>query len=465
MSKSKTESLEELDSLFNVVDENKIAPTKSHGYTLTIFDPQDKFEWAKGIDPYKTTDDELHQLMTNALIPFVAPAKNGKARSVETNGAMVGCEISHTGRFHMHLFLFSECKLKLSSIKTLYPDMHVEPVRGSAQQCWDYLLKEEGGKHSEKTDTKLTEPIRWGNWFQSGKDLKSNPENKSSVRDEINDLLKSGHKPIDLIAMDNGYAMRQNAIRGQYAAMKCKSAPAVRDPLIVYHYGNSGSGKSYAAYDRKLVQNPDEDVCMLIASEHTFDDYVQQDYVVIEELRGENFRPKKNPFASDESMGEPDISLNVLLKALDRHSIYLPSRYNNVYWCPAEIHITSVFAPEDLYTFSGAESVNQLLRRLSYIVYHYMDNGQHKEFWMTPEEYMREECVGKSDNPFNQYSSRKVSKSKKVACLFDSSNRKNWPTTDIVPFSPADDAKGMLLADLGLAEDYAMFSTESECCA
>lgn len=155
-------TLEELDDLFNCTDSNKLSPVKSYGYALTIFDPQDKFSWADGVDPYNATDEELFDLMNKALSPFVAPTKNGRKRDPETNGAMVGCEVSHTGKFHMHVFLFSENRLKLNSIKKLYPNMHIEPVRGSAQDCWNYLLKKAvDGKHSKKADAKLTDLIRW----------------------------------------------------------------------------------------------------------------------------------------------------------------------------------------------------------------------------------------------------------------------------------------------------------------
>lgn len=457
-------TLEELDDLFNCTDSNKLSPVKSYGYTLTIFDPQDKFSWADGVDPYKATDEELLDLMNKALSPFTAPAKNHKKRDPETNGAMVGCEISHTGKFHMHVFLFSENKLKLNSVKKLYPNMHIEPVRGSAQDCWNYLLKAVDGKHSKKADTKLTDPIRWGSWFQSGSDLRSNTDARPDVNSEIDRLLDNGTKPYEIIAQGISYGARSMAIYATYSARKRQSAPRIRKPMIVYHYGGSGTGKSYAAYDRKLVQNPDEDICLLTASEHTFDDYHQESYVVIEEIRGENFKPNDNPFNSSNHRGTPDIPLNTLLKALDRHSIYLPSRYNNVYWCPNEIHLTSVYPPEDLYTFEGSETEKQLLRRINYIVYHYMKDGQHKEYWMTTEEYMRKERVGKSDNPFNQCYTREVSKSRRVASLFDRSNRRNWPTTDIVPFAPVlDDPNGMLLNKLGLSDDYAMFNAGSEC--
>lgn len=366
-------------------------PSQAYSYNLTLNNPQDHYEWAKGFNPDTATEEEFRALMQRALRPFTSSGK--RKRLQEDNGAMVGCEKGDT--FHMHIYLFSKNKLKFDQVKKQYDGAHIEKTRGTAEECWDYLVKDPDGKHSDKVGTKLAEPIRWGECFKTGAESRKK-ESQKDIWGEIDELIESGLKPNEITLKGIKYTARSETIKQRYQEKKQAEMPDNMDRENVYHFGATGSGKTYAAYDARLDTCPD--IIMLVASRNSFDDYVQQEHVVLEELRGDNNRI--NVRTSWDRMGReheeiihgsPDISYSLLLKLLDRNNLLLDTRYHNTYWCPKTIHITSPYAPEDLYNqFSNIKSAWELIRRFTKIVYHYVENGEYKEFALTPWQYMFE---------------------------------------------------------------------------
>ncbi len=92
-----------------------------------------------------------------------------------------------------------------------------------------------------------------------------------------------------------------------------------------------------------------------------------------------------------------NMKFQVLLNYLDRYPVQVHCRYANAYALWDEVHITSVFPPELAYRFMVEESmrntdkINQLLRRITAIIYHYKENKEYKSFELPMEQYQNYE--------------------------------------------------------------------------
>lgn len=81
-----------------------------------------------------------------------------------------------------------------------------------------------------------------------------------------------------------------------------------------------------------------------------------------------------------------NMSFQTFLNILDCYTVQIHCRYANSFMLWTEIHITSIFPPEEAYKFmveeenQNRDKIQQLLRRLSHIVYHYKEDGAYKSF-------------------------------------------------------------------------------------
>lgn len=87
------------------------------------------------------------------------------------------------------------------------------------------------------------------------------------------------------------------------------------------------------------------------------------------------------------------IRFQTLLNLLDSYRIQLHCRYANTYALWTEVHISSVFPPDEAYKFMveadarDRDPASQLLRRLDSIIFHYKSAGEFKVFTMPASEY------------------------------------------------------------------------------
>ena len=99
-----------------------------------------------------------------------------------------------------------------------------------------------------------------------------------------------------------------------------------------------------------------------------FDNYCCEKIVFVDEVK-----PATMPYS-------------FLLQILDKYRCEIHARYSNVFAVYDEIHISSVFPPELLYKNlsdlqdTTIDSLNQLLRRITTIVYHYKKNDKYCTF-------------------------------------------------------------------------------------
>ena len=67
----------------------------------------------------------------------------------------LAAEISSTGTYHIHIFLYSTSPIRFSTIKNRFPTAHIEPAKGSCLQNREYVRKDGKWEGTDKADTSV----------------------------------------------------------------------------------------------------------------------------------------------------------------------------------------------------------------------------------------------------------------------------------------------------------------------
>ena len=264
------------------------------------------------------------------------------------SGAWAYC-ISASGLHHIHIVVEDVKAMRFSYIKKTYCNgCHIEETKGSKKQAMDYIHKR--GVFTEKGET--IEYICYHG------DIQGRQGKRSSIED-IYKRLETGETPADILADSPKSYCHIDVIKKMYYDIRSRNTPIVRDMKVYWHTGRSGSGKSYERV--KLAQKYGEDNIFYLTSFNSgaFDSYNGQPVLWIEDFRGE-------------------FKLQELLRILDVYKAEVPARYANIKALWDEVHITSVLTPSQCYptaTRDNFDRIEQLLRRITSIVYHFKDNG------------------------------------------------------------------------------------------
>lgn len=283
----------------------------------------------------------------------------------------VNYEIGESGTPHLHMVLEDPSTTRFNYVRKLYDEkIHIEPTRGTKKDAEDYIHKR--GKFEEKHTTIVVEPVYYG-------EIKANSGSRSDLY-AIQEMIEMGMTPAEI--MDTNIVFRKNEtiIRKQFFRKKYKETKPKRDVKVYWHVGNSGTGKSYSYI--KLCEKYGEDNVYLYTDydKGGFDNYMGQPILVLDEFKGE-------------------FKFQELLNYLDGYRIDIHCRYSNAYALWTEVHITSVFPPETAYKFMVEESsrktdsIKQLIRRITEIIYHYKENGEYKTYAIKSSEYKEYETL------------------------------------------------------------------------
>lgn len=137
--------------------------------------------------------------------------------------------------------------------------------------------------------------------------------------------------------------------------------------------GPSGSGKSHTQLELIKKYGPDEVYLMTDYKGGGFDTYSGEKVLFMDEFRGQ-------------------LPFNELLMILDVYPNQIHARYANTYALWDEVHITSILTPEKLYEVMVENSrhfepLEQLLRRISSMVYHEIVDDQPLVYEMDIRDY------------------------------------------------------------------------------
>lgn len=280
--------------------------------------------------------------------------------------------ISEKGMPHIHMVLEGSGSMRFTAVKNAYPQAHLEPTKGNKKQVMAYINKEP--PFDEKGE-KVIASVSHGNI--EGKKLYA-LSNTDAVLYTIEQLIEEGKTPAQIMAEDIRLRKEENIIRKCYFAKRYRETPPHREVKVVWHLGDSGAGKSYA-YVKLCEKYGDDNVYFFSDYANKgvggFDGYCGEPILFIDELKGNA------------------LTFELLLTIMQGYRTQIHCRYSNCYALWNEIHITSIFSPEDIYNETVSrekqekDTIKQLLRRIHEYTYHYVGNGEYKEFTIPARKY------------------------------------------------------------------------------
>lgn len=262
--------------------------------------------------------------------------------------------------------------MRFSAVKKAYPQVHLEPTKGSKKQVLAYIRKEP--PFDEKGEQVIV--------FTSHGNIEGNKRfalsNMNDTLQTIEHLIEDGMTPTAIMSEDIRLRREEALIRKAYFAKRYRETPPQREVKVVWHVGDSGSGKSYA-YVKLCEQFGDDNVYLFTDYANRgvggFDGYCGESVLFMDELKCESL-----PF-------------ELLLTIMQGYRTQIHCRYANCFALWNEVHITSIFCPEDIYNemvrreSQSKDTIKQLLRRISMYVYHYTDGDGYKVYELSGERY------------------------------------------------------------------------------
>lgn len=275
----------------------------------------------------------------------------------------INYEIGDSGTPHMHMVLEDPAKSRFTAVQKLFPGIHIERTRGSKEQAEDYINKR--GRFEEKKHTVIIPAVYHGS-------IKA----EQGVRNDlvvIEQLIEQGNRPSEITSLSIKFMKHDTLIRKCYFQKRCNETPAHRTVTVYWHVGDSGTGKSFTHV--KLMEEHPNDVYLFTDYDGGgFDMYEGQSILFMDEFKG-------------------GIRFQLLLNLLDSYKIQLHCRYANCYALWNEVHISSIFPPDEAYKFmvdddsQNKDPVMQLLRRIDTIVYHYKKDDEYATFSIPASQY------------------------------------------------------------------------------
>lgn len=280
--------------------------------------------------------------------------------------------ISNKGMPHVHMILEGSGSMRFSAVKKAYPNAHLEPTKGNKKQVLAYIKKEP--PYNEKGEEVIAF-TSYGN-IEGNKRFALN--NKNDILQTIEQLIEDGLTPNAIMAEDIRLRKEEVLIRKAYFAKRYRETLPYRDIKVVWHMGDSGSGKSYT-YIRLCEKYGDENIYMCTDYANRgvggFDGYYGEPILFLDELKKDSL-----PF-------------ELLLTIMQGYRTQIHCRYSNCYALWKEVHITSIFCPEEIYggmvsrEVQAKDTIKQLLRRITEYEYHYAEGQEYKIFELLGSQY------------------------------------------------------------------------------
>lgn len=298
------------------------------------------------------------------LADFLCSTWSGSGKE---RAAGVAVCVSEKGLYHAHIALYGNLTTLRNVAKIMF-NSHIEPQLGGKKELTGYLLKE--APYDEK-----------GEHVLHTKGLENIQDNKGrrSDMEEIEELLNQGLSPSEI--MENfSYRRYEKMIKSAFVEKRIKEAPLLKENKeCIWVVGASGSGKSYYYYQLCEEHGSDSVYFATDFENGGLDFYIEQGappILFLDEFKG------NMPFAQ-------------LLIMLDKYSrAQVHCRYSNCYCLWTKVIITSVYPPDEAYSFMvesdrrDRDKFSQLIRRLDRIDYKYKKDGEYRTFSIPAGEYL-----------------------------------------------------------------------------
>ena len=270
--------------------------------------------------------------------------------------------VSAEGLPHCHAVFEDTKTMRFTAVQKLFPGMHIEVTKGNKDQAEDYINKR--GKWQEKGENVLC-VVRHG-------DIKGCQGQRRDF-EIIDDLINQGLTPNEILEKSFSYRRYETMIKRAFFDKRMRETPILRDVKTFFHFGESGSGKTYMYVQLCEKYGADNVYLLTDYGKGGFDNYNGQPILCMDEFRGQ-------------------IPFSQLMNLLDGYRVQIPCRYSNGYALWIEVHIFTVLPPEMIYKTMveenrGIDTYEQLRRRIDFVVYHHRENGEYKTFELPMEKY------------------------------------------------------------------------------
>lgn len=284
------------------------------------------------------------------------------SENMDRRSCIVSYCVSADGLNHLHC-VFEDLKaMRFSSIKKMFPKMNIQATKGSKKDVLAYIEKQ--GKFEEKGEV-----IIYSKGHGSINGAHNQKNNEFAI---IESLLEQGCTPNEIMSYSFSYRKYSAIIRSAYFQKRSDETPMVRQVLVYWHNGPSGSGKSYSHV--LLSERFGEDHVFFINEfNHGWDLYNGEEICFIDELKNQ-------------------LSYAQLLSLTDSYKSQLKCRYANSKMLWSEVHISSIYTPEQVYNNmmvndKNIDTFEQLKRRINFFVYHYKQGDKFLSIEIPMSEY------------------------------------------------------------------------------
>lgn len=281
-------------------------------------------------------------------------------------------EIAETGTPHIHLYILLAKKKRWSAVQNALPHSHIEPeVRGTPQQVVNYIKKE---GHSNKQHTQVKDSYeQWGELPTVLPTAK-----KNEILLQIESLIAEDLRPEEIMSRSILFRQYESIIRKSFFARRYTNTPPKRDIRVYWHVGASGSGKSYT-YVKLCEQYGADEV------------FFTSDFANRCSALMDGYQAEKILFIDEVKQG--CMPYEMILQMLHGYRTQLHARFANVYALYDEVHITSIYTPDEIYGSmverqnQEVDSLYQLMRRITKIIFHFKDKKGYHTFEISPDEF------------------------------------------------------------------------------
>ena len=262
---------------------------------------------------------------------------------------------------------------RFTKVKKAYPVAHLEPTKGNKAQVMSYIKKE------PPFDEKGEQILAYTSYGNIEGKKRFTFSNTNEVLATIELLIEEGKTPNQIMAEDIKLRREESLIKKCYFAKRYRETPPIRNVKVFWHCGDAGSGKSYSYIS--LCQKYGDDLV------YFFSDYANKGVGGFDGYCGE-------PYLFMDELKQNSLPFELLLTITQGYRAQIHCRYSNCFSLWNEVHITSIFSPEDIYGSmvsienQSKDTIKQLLRRITTYIYHYKVNGEYKTFELAGNEYI-----------------------------------------------------------------------------
>ena len=281
--------------------------------------------------------------------------------------------ISASGLPHVHMILEDSGACRFTKVKKAYPVAHLEPTKGNKAQVLSYIKKE------PPFDEKGEQILAYTSYGNIEGKKRFTFSNTNEVLATIELLIEEGKTPNQIMAEDIKLRREESLIKKCYFAKRYRETPPIRNVKVFWHCGDAGSGKSYS-----YISLCQKSGYVLV---YFFSDYANNGVGGFVGYCGD-------PYLFMDELKQNSLPFELLLTITQGYRAQIHCRYSNCFSLWNEVHITSIFSPEDIYGSmvsienQSKDTIKQLLRRITTYIYHYKVNGEYKTFELAGNEYI-----------------------------------------------------------------------------